>query len=87
MTCRDYKTTVNRVANLDPYPIPRIEDLFASLVGGKLFTKLDLGHAYQQIPLDEASKKFVVINTHKGLFQCNWLPFGIPFLPAISRRQ
>ena len=48
--CGDYKVTVNKVAKLDTYPLPRIEDLFASLAGGKQFTKLDLAHAYQQIP-------------------------------------
>ena len=30
--------------------------------------KLDLAHAYQQILLDDESKTFVVINTHKGLY-------------------
>ena len=34
-------------------------------------------NAYQQIPLDEQSKKIVAINTHKDLFQYNRLPFGI----------
>ena len=33
--CGDYKVTVNRVAKLDKYPIPRIDDLFASLSGGQ----------------------------------------------------
>jgi len=27
----DYKVTVNKVAKTDTYPIPRIEDVFASL--------------------------------------------------------
>ena len=31
---------------MESYPLPRIEDIFASLSGGKLFTKLDLAHAY-----------------------------------------
>ena len=74
------------MAKLDPYPIPHIEDLFASLSGGKLFSKLDLAHAYQQIPLDEASKPFVVIDTHKGLFQYNRLPFGVASAPAIFQQ-
>ena len=33
--CGDYHTTVNRAAKLDPYPLPKIEDLFVSLAGGK----------------------------------------------------
>ena len=43
--CGDYKVTVNSAARLDTYPLPRIEDLFVSLSGGKSFTKLDLAHA------------------------------------------
>ena len=65
--CGDYKLTVNQAAKLDPYPLPKIEDLFAQLAGGKTFTKLDFAHAYQQIELDEDSKDCVTINTHKGL--------------------
>ena len=44
--CGDYKSTVNQVATPDKYPLPRVDELFASLSGGKLFTKLDLSHAY-----------------------------------------
>lgn len=82
--CGDYKVTVNRVTQVDTYPLTRINDLFASLAGGKEFSKIDLAHAYQQIPLDESSKKLVVINTHKGLYQYNRLPFGVASAPAIS---
>ena len=69
--CGDYKLTVNRVAKGDTYPIPRIEDLFADLSGGKTFTKLDMSHAYFQLQLEEESKKYVTINTHQGLFRYN----------------
>ena len=75
--CGDYKVTVNQVAKTDTYPLPRIEDLFASLAGGTSFSKLDLAHAYQQIPLDDESKKYVTINTQKGLYHYNRLTFGI----------
>ena len=85
--CGDYKVTVNRVAKVDSYPLPHIDDLFASLAGEKLFSKLDLAHAYQQIPLAEESKKLVVINTHKGLYRYNRLPFGISSAPAIFQRM
>ena len=84
--CGHYKTTVNRAAKTDSYPLPQIEDLFASLAGGQAFSKLNLAHAYQQLELNEELKKLVVINTQKGLFRYNRLPFGASAAPAIFQR-
>ena len=53
--CGDYKVTVNPVLDIDQYPIPNPDDIFASLAGGQLFTTLDLSHAYNQLLLDEDS--------------------------------
>ena len=75
--CRYLKITVNQVSKLDKCPIPKIDDLFAQLAGGRRFTKLDMSQAYQQLVLEEDSRKYVVINTHRGLFHRNRLPFGI----------
>ena len=38
--------TVNPVTKLDRYPVPKVEDLFATLSNEKVFTKLDLRQAY-----------------------------------------
>ena len=84
--CGDFKLTVNRVAKLDRYPIPKVYDLFSNLSGGKYFTKLDLSQAYLQVSLDEHSKSLAVVNTHKGLFRYNRLPYGISSAPAIFQR-
>ena len=84
--CGDFKLTVNKAPKLDQYPIPRIEDLFATLNGGKTFTKLDMRQAYQQLPLAEESKAYLVINTHHGLYQYNRLPFGVSSAPGIFQR-
>ena len=84
--CGDFKQTVNPVAKLDKYPIPKVEDLFVKLTGGRTFTKIDLSQAYLQVPLDEESKKYVVVNTHKGLFRYTQLPFGISAAPGIFQR-
>ena len=84
--CGDYKVTVNQVLDVEQYPLPKPEDLFATLAGGKLFSKLDLSQAYLQLPLDEASKPYVAINTHKGLYTCTRLPFGVASAPAIFQK-
>ena len=84
--CGDYRLTVNQAAQKESYPLPRIEDLLSNLAGGDTFTKLDLSNAYQQVALDEESRKYVVINTHLGLFQYNRLPFGVASAPAIFQR-
>ena len=47
--CGDFRVIINPVSKLDRYPIPRVEDLFARLSGGKYFSKLDLSHAYRRV--------------------------------------
>ena len=84
--CGDYKGTVNQVSKLDNYPIPKTKDLLATLGGGNKFTKLDMSQAYQQLELEESSKKFTTINAHKGLYQYNRLPFGVSSPPGIFQR-
>ena len=80
------ETTRSQYVEVDTHPLPKPEDLFASLAGEKKFTKIDLSHAYLQMMLDEESRKFVVINTHKDLYQYTRMPFGISSAPAIFQR-
>ena len=84
--CGDYRMTLNPVMCVDKYPLPRIEDIFASLAGGQRFSKIDLTQAYHQMEMDEQSKDFLVINTHKGLFRYNRLVFGVASAPAQWQR-
>ncbi len=69
--CGDCKLTVNQASKIEQYPIPKLEDLLEKLAGGEKYSKLDLSHAYQQVILDEESKRYVTLNTHKGLFTVN----------------
>ena len=73
--CGDYRLTVNQASLIDSYPLPRVEDLFTALSGGKRFTKLG-----------EETKSLTTINTHRGLFQYNRLPFGLSSAPAVFQR-
>ena len=84
--CGDCKVTVNRFAHIEQYPLPTPEDLFATLAAGVMFTKLDMAHAYQRILIDDDSKQYLMINTHRGLFVYNRLAFGISTAPAIFQR-
>ena len=84
--CGDYKVTVNPELEVDQYPLPKPEELFTKLAGGKKFTKIDLTNAYQQMNLEESSREYVTINTHRGLYQFTRLPFGVASAPALFQR-
>lgn len=84
--CGDYKTTVNPMLDTDRYPLPRVEEIFAALSGGQEFSKIDLNRAYQQVVLAEPARRLLAINTTKGLFAVNRLPFGVSSAPGIFQR-
>lgn len=80
--CADYKATLNPVLLIDRYPLPKIDDLMVNLSGASYFSKIDLSLAYNQIELDD-SKKYTVINTHRGLYMYNRLVYRLSSSPGI----
>ena len=84
--CGDYRLTANQACVVNKYPVPRIDDLFATLGGGTVFSKLDMKSAYNQLCLAKESKPLTTINTHRGLFQYNRLCFGIASAPGIFQQ-
>ncbi|KAM7293664.1 uncharacterized protein ISCGN_023262 [Ixodes scapularis] len=84
--CGDFKVTINPVATVEKYLLPRI-DLWLALSRGQRFSKLDLRDAYQQLVLQDAARKYVTISTTMGLFQYTRLPFGMASAPAIFQRE
>ena len=85
--CGDYKQTINQAAPCDNYPIPNTNDLFATMEGGKKFTKLDLSQAYQQLSLAESSREFLTVNTHQGLYRPTRLQYGVHSATGIFQRE
>ena len=84
--CGDYRLTVNKVAPLEKYPMPKTEELFTLFQGARIFTKLDLKSAYNQLQLHEGSRQYLAINTHKGILVPTRLGFGYASAPAIFQR-
>ena len=81
--CGDYKPTVNTQIEIAHHPLPTVELITSKLSGNTVFSKIDLKTAFQQLELDEASKELCTVNTNKGLFKVNRLPFGVASSPAL----
>lgn len=69
----DYKCMLNRALQTYSYPVPVVQHLLHSLGEGKVFAKLDLAQAYQQLPVNEATALAQTIVTHRGVFKCHRL--------------
>lgn len=80
--CGDYKVTINPSLQVDEYPLPSIDELFASMAGGEKFTKIDLSKAYLQLEVHPDDRHLLTLNTHKGLYRPKRLMFGVASAPA-----
>ena len=83
--CGDYKLTINCPAKLGTYPLPNIDDIFASLSGGRKFSRLDLAHAYMQLPLHPIPRHSLQL-IHKRAIGVGNGPAGPSGRPAHNRR-
>lgn len=81
-TCLNCKATINKFIVTDHYPLPRIDDIFATLAGCRFFCKLDMTGAYKQLKVSEKSQHLLTINTHMGLMRYNRLVDGISSAPS-----
>ena len=69
--CGDYWLAVNNAIEVDAHPLPKPEEIFATLSGGEKFTKIDLSSAYQQLLLEQHSRRFCIVipASHSGSLQ------------------
>nr|VZI44713.1 unnamed protein product [Spirometra erinaceieuropaei] len=74
--CADYSTGLDDALEDYHYPLPTLEQIFATLNGGQVIARIDLSEAYLRIEVDEKSQEPLTINTHKGLFRYTRLNYG-----------
>jgi len=84
--CVDLKRTLNPCLETNVYPLPTLENMFATLNGGSVFCVLDLSEAYTQLRVSPESQAYLTINTHKGLFKFPRLVYGVSSAPALFQR-
>ena len=72
----DYRK-VNNVTLPDPYPLPRIDDIIASLAKNKYFSKIDLTNGYYQVRMHKDSIKFTTFISEFGKHEYLAMPMGL----------
>ncbi|XP_018402050.1 PREDICTED: uncharacterized protein K02A2.6-like [Cyphomyrmex costatus] len=80
--CPDFSTGLNESLEPNRYPLPLPDEIFSQLSNCKYFSQLDLSDAFLQIEIEEQSRHLLTINTHRGLYVYNRLPFGVTIAPG-----
>ena len=62
---------------IDPYPVPRVDDLLDELGEAKFISTLDLTRGYWQVPLSPDAKEKSAFLTRNGHYQFIVMPFGM----------
>ena len=79
--------TIDPQIEVEGYPPSQIDDVYASLGGGTLFTVSDQLHTFLQMEVQKPSRAFFTINRTHGLYQYQRLPYGVALAPAIWQWQ
>ena len=79
---------LNRVADFDAYPMPRVDAILDKVSSAKYISTIDLTRGYlpRQIPLEEDSRRKSAFVTEFGLYKFKIMPFGLQGAPATFRR-
>lgn len=60
--CIDFRQ-VNALSKVDPYPMPRIDDLVERLGKVKYISTIDLSKGYWQVPLSSEAREITAFRT------------------------
>lgn len=83
----DYKVSINPFVEDEQITLPTTQKLYVQLSGSKVFSKLNLSHAYAQLKVEEEIREFLTINTHQGLYSYLKLQNGVKTAPKIFQMK
>ena len=83
--CVDFRG-LNKITKKDRYPLPLITDLLDTARSAKIYTKLDIRHAYHLIRIAEGDEWKTSFHTRYGSFEWRVMPEGLTNAPATFQR-
>ncbi len=79
--CIDYRG-LNSKTIKKRYPLPRTEDMLDRLPGAKVFNKIDIRQAYNQVKIYPRDIEKTAFRTRHGHYEYLVMPFGLTNAPA-----
>lgn len=67
----------NKAIERERHPYPTLSEIMYELNGAKVFSRVDLKQAYNQLEIDENSRYITTFATHLGLYRYKRLFFGV----------
>jgi len=77
---------LNRITKKDRYPLSFISNLLNSPRKARIYTKIDLQHAYHLVCIAKEDEWKTAFRTRYGAFEWSVMPFGLTNAPAAFQR-